>query len=149
VVLAVVVDGRAGPGGVEDRRRLVEHAGAAAVVGLLPEGGELAAEAVAAQPDAEHEPPAGEPVQGDGLAGHLRRPAPGQRRDHRAEHDRAGGGGHRREDDPRIRHLADGRVPVDVVPHEDAVPAGLLRLRRDPGGHERIGELVEQRQPER
>ena len=124
-------------------------AAAPAVVELLAGLGQLVAEAVAAEADAEDEPAAAEPVQRRGLPGDLGRPAAGEGRDHGAEPHPFGGGGDRRQRDPRVGHLPDRRPPAQVVPDEDPVPAGLLRLGGQTGDHGRVGELVEERQPQR
>ena len=41
---------------------------------------------------------------------------------------------------------SDNQSPAHVVPHEDSVPTGLLRLAGEPRHQRRIGELVEERQ---
>lgn len=68
------------------------------------------------------------------------------RRDHRPEPDPPGRRGDCRQRDPRIRHRQDRLVPAHVIPHEHPVPAGLLRLNRQPRDDRRVGELIEQRQ---
>jgi hypothetical protein len=55
VVLAAVVDRLTGPGGGEDLECLVEHLASQPVIELFAGFGQLAAEAVAAQADAEGE----------------------------------------------------------------------------------------------
>ena len=146
VVLAAVVDRLAREQPVEDVERLVEHPGPTAVVGLLAEARQLAPAAVEPEPDAEHEAPARQVVEGDGLAGHdLRAPA-GERRDHRSEQHALGAHRHRGHGDPRVGRRLDGSAVHDVVPHEHAVPARRLGRGREVGEDERIGELVEDRQ---
>src|SRR5205814_2535300 len=72
-----------------------------------------------AEPDGQDHPAAGQVVQRGGLAGQVPRPAPGQRREHRAQADP--GGGHRRGGQ---RHP--GVDTPDRFPDEEAVPAVLL-----------------------
>jgi hypothetical protein len=86
---------------------LVEHGGPPSVVTLVARAGEFAAEPVAAQPDAEHQPTAAEPVQRHGLPRDLGRPPARQRRDHRAEQQPFGHRGRRGERDPRVGHRPD------------------------------------------
>jgi hypothetical protein len=144
-----MVDHRlAGPGSGQNVQRPVEHRRAPAVVELLAGRGQLVAGVVVAQADAEDEAAAAEPVERRGLPGHLGRPAAGEGRDHGAEPHPFGGSGDRRQRDRRIGHLPDGRPPAQVVPDEDPVPAGLLRLGGQTGDHNRVGQLVEQRQPQ-
>ena len=114
-----------------------------------PVARQLLAEAIAAETDAEREAAAAEPVQRRGFLGDLGRPAAGKGGDHGAEPEAFGGGGDRGQRDPRVGHLPDRRPPAQVVPHEHAVPAGLLRLGGQPRDHHRVGEFVEDRQPER
>jgi hypothetical protein len=147
-VLAVVVHRLAGPGGGQDVQRLVEHRRSGPVLELLARLGQFAAGLVVAQADAEDEPAAAEPVERGGLPGDLGRPAAGERRDHGAEPHPVGGGRDRRQRDPRIGHVPDRGPPAQVVPDEDPVPAGLLRLGGQTGHHHRVGEVVEQRQPQ-
>jgi hypothetical protein len=78
VVLAAVVDRRIGPGGGESLECLVEHLASQPVLELLAGFGQLAAEAVAAEADAEGEAATAEPVQGRGFPGDLGRPAAGE-----------------------------------------------------------------------
>jgi hypothetical protein len=141
-----VVYRRARPGRRQDLQRLVEHACAPPVVEFLAGDGELAGEAVAAEADPERQPAAREPVERGGLPGDLDRPAPRQRRDHGAEPDALGGGGDRRQRDPRVGHVDDRLPPAHVVPHEHPVPASLLRLGGQPDDDRRVGKLVEDRQ---
>ena len=128
VVHAVEAERLAGPQTVEDGETLVEQLGAHPRVGLLAEGGELRLPA-AAQPDAEREAPAAQRVQGDRLARHLPRPATRQRRDHDPQPHPLRADRHPRHRDPRIGRGQRGVLLArDVVPHEDAVPAGRLCL---------------------
>jgi hypothetical protein len=101
---------------------------------------------VAAEADPERQPAAREPVERGGLPGDLDRPATRQRRDHGAEPDALGGGSDRRQRDLWVGHASHRLLPAQLVPDEDAVPAGLLRLGGQPGDHGRVGELVEQGQ---
>jgi hypothetical protein len=57
-----------------------------------------------------------------------------------------GGGGDRRQRDPRVGHVDNRLSPAHVVPHEDPVPADLLRLAGETRHQRRVGQLVEQRQ---
>jgi hypothetical protein len=95
-VLAAVVHRLTGPGGGEDLQCLVEHLASQPVIELLAGLGQLAAEAVTAEADAEGEAAIAEPVQCRGLLGDLGRPAAGEGRDHGAEPQVFGGGGDRR-----------------------------------------------------
>jgi hypothetical protein len=149
VTRAAMVHRPAGPGGGEDLQRLIQHLAALPVVELLAGCGELGAEAVAAQPGPEGEPPAAELVQGRGFPGDLGRPTAGQRRGHRPEPQPLCDGGGRRQGDPRVGHLPHRRVPAQVIPDEEPVPAGFLGLGGQPGHHQWVGELVEDRQPQR
>jgi hypothetical protein len=71
VVAAAVVHRRTGPGDGEDLQCLVEHLASQPVIELLVGLGQLAAEAVAAEADAEGEAATAEPVQGRGFPGDL------------------------------------------------------------------------------
>jgi hypothetical protein len=84
-VVAAVMHDFARPCGGEDVQRLVEHLASDPVVKLLAGLGELAAEPVAADADAQGEAPAAEPVECRGLPGDFHRPPAGKGRDHRPE----------------------------------------------------------------
>ena len=92
------------------------------------------AEPVAAQPDAEHQPAAAEPVQRRGLPRDLGRPPARQRRDHGTEQEPFGdgcrGSGQR---DPRVGHLADGRAPMQRGPIRTGRASPPPRPRRRAG----------------
>jgi hypothetical protein len=148
VVLAVVVDGLAGPRAGQDLERLVEPGRPDPVVGLLARAGELAGEPVGAEADAEGEPAAAEQVQRGRLTGQLRGPAPGDGRHHRAEPQSLGRRGDGREGDPRVGHPRHRLAPAEVVPDEHPGPARLLGLGRQPGDEAWVGEVVEDRKPE-
>jgi hypothetical protein len=81
---------------------------------------------VAAQADAEDEPPAAEVVECHRLAGELVRAAAADGGDHRPDADALGDHGDRAERDPRIGDRQLGRRVPDVVPQEEAVEAALL-----------------------
>ena len=67
----------------------------------------------------------------------------GGRRDHRAEAQALRRGGDRRKRDPRVRHLPYRCGPAQAIPNEEPVPAGRLRLGRQPRHHHGIGQIVE------
>jgi hypothetical protein len=71
-----------------------------------------------ADPDAEDQPAATQPVQARRLPGQLPRPPPRYRRDHGAELDPRGAGGDHGQDEPGI----DDRRPVAAVREHDVVP---------------------------
>ena len=126
---------------LQQAQGLVEEPSSGDGRGGLPERAELVP-AILTQPDANREPPPGEPIEGGDLAGQYPGPAAGQRSDHGSEPDRAGGGR-----DPRHGYPGVGNRPAhtgqDVVPKEEALPTRLLRGHgelHDPPG---IGELVE------
>ncbi len=129
VVGAGVLDGLSAPQPVQDLEVLVEHGPPDGRVRLLPAVVPLEREGAA--PDPEDEPPAAQTVQRGGLASHDQRPASGQRRDQRPEPDGvrgAGGGGQRH---PGVHHVhRTGSESEQVVPEEEAVPAGGLGLDR-------------------
>lgn len=144
--------GSGGLGGRRDRRStageqlevLVEHVAADPRVGLLPAVVPL--ERSGANADAEHQPATAEPVQRDGLPGDHHRSSTWQRRDEGAQPNPARGtrrGGQR---DPRVDHV--DRAPgegEEVVPKEEAVPAGGLRGPRPLGDQGRINAGPEAR----
>jgi hypothetical protein len=148
VVLAAVVDRRTGPGGGENLGCLVEQLASQPVIELLAGFGQLAAEAVAAEADAEGEAATAEPVQRRGFPGDLGRPAAGQGRDHGAEPQMFGGGGDRRQRDPRVAHLPDRRPPEQVVPHKDPCPpasSASAARRATTAGSARASKIGSQR----
>ena len=106
------------------------------------------AKPVTADADAEGEAPPAEQVQGHALAGDLGGATAGQGHHHGAKAHLLGVSGDGGQRDPWITHLAHRRPPSEVAPHEHAVPAGLLRLGRHADDRPRVGELVEQRQPQ-
>lgn len=126
---------------VQHDQRLVQDLRPDTRVSRLAERGEFAVRG--AEANADDASPAGELVQGDDLLGHLPRSASGQRRAHRAEPEPAGGRPDRSEQHPGVVH----RDAMDVVPEEEAVPAGLFgrdgagdQLGWRPGG--RAGDRV-------
>ena len=130
VVLALERERLAGPEALEDRQRLVEALGADARLGRLADVAERAV-VERPEPDRQHEPSVRQPVDRHRLAGELPRPAPGRRREDRAERDPRGPHRHRRHDDPRVVRV--GQADRDPVPREDAVPARGLGLRGELG----------------
>ncbi len=146
VMLAPVLHRLAGLGGRQDVQGLIQHPGAPALVGFFAGDRELTAELVAAQADPEGEPATAEQVERRGLPGDLHRPPARQRRDHGPEPDPPGRRGDCRQRDPRIGNRQDRLVPAHVISDEHPVPAGLLRLNRQPRDDRRVGELIEQRQ---
>lgn len=124
-VSTVVLEGLSRPQAGEDLEPFVELCGQLAAIGRVAVRGVLVGRF--AETDAEHEAAAGEAVDGDGLAGELLGQPAGERRDTGAEDDPPGALGDRAEEDPRVddRHRRRGAA-VDVVPEEDAVPAGGL-----------------------
>jgi len=113
---------------VKELERLVEHPRSSPVVELLASHRVLVSEAVASEADAERQPAAAEPVEGRGFPGNLDRTAAGKRGDHWAEPDAVGRGGDRGQRDPRVGHVHDWLGPPKLVPDEESVPSGLLRL---------------------
>jgi len=118
-------------------------------VALFAEPGELLAEPVAAEADAEREPAAAEAVERRGLAGELGGAAAGDRADHRPEAHLRGGGGDRGQGDPGVGRRGHRFAPAEVVPAEDAVPARFFGLSGETGDEPRVGRGVEEREPER
>jgi hypothetical protein len=122
---------------------LVEHGRMERIVGRLAEGRELGA-AVRADADAEDQPAVAQVVERHGLAGELGGPPAGQRRHEGPELDPAGHHGHGRQFNPRI---GDRHAPrrADVIPEEEAVPAGVLGFARQIGDDADVGEVAEVR----
>jgi hypothetical protein len=139
---------RSRPGGLQDLECLIEHPRAHPIVELLARDRVLPGETVAAEPDAQRQPAAAQPVEGGGLARDLGRPAPGERRDHRAKSDALGRAGDHGQGDLRIGDVNDGLAPAHLVPHERPVPPGLLGLGAQPSDEGGVGEVVEGRDVE-
>ena len=140
VVLAVVRHRLPCPERGDDLERFVEHPPPYDPVDGVAERPELLL-VVGTEPHSEDEPPAGDPVERHRLAGDLGRPAPGQRRDHRAQEHPLGRQRHRGECDLRVgRGLA---VPAEVVPAEHRLPAGLLGEPGQAGQRPRVGVVAE------
>jgi hypothetical protein len=70
-VLAAVENRLAGPGGLENPERLIEHPCATPVVELLAGDRVLAGEVVAAEPDSQRQPATAEQIEGRRLARDL------------------------------------------------------------------------------
>jgi hypothetical protein len=124
---------------------LVEQAPAGDRVELLPERAQLPPR-VAAQAGPEHQAAPRQPVDPDRLPGQLAGPAPGHRRDHRADDQPLGRAGDGGQGDPRVGHVGHGRPVEHVVPNEQAVPPGGLGLGAQVGHEPGLGELAEEGQ---
>jgi len=139
-VAAVDVDRFSAPQTHEDLQSLIEERGAFPVDGLLSEGRELHLR-VGAEADAERHPSSGEVIERHRLARNLPRTTTWERRDHRADPNALRRDRDRGERDPRVGHR---RLPADeVVPHEEPVPAGRLRVAREIGVEARISVRTE------
>ncbi len=114
-------------------------------VDLLAEAGQLTHPAVVAEPEAEHQPTAGEPVERDRLAGQHLRSAARQGRHHRADLQPLRGEGDRGQADPGVGDRAHRLGVEQVVPDEEAVPARCLGVAGQVGEHGGLGEHVERR----
>ena len=97
---------------------------------------------VVTEPHTEHQPASAQPVDSGALAGHHLRPATGQRRHEQTEAHPLRRHGDGRQAHPRIRHRQT-RLPLDVVPQEDAVPAASLRLPGKISEDARVGQFPE------
>src|SRR5918997_6926304 len=124
----------------KDLEAFVEHPSPAFWVRLLAE--EIELPLATAEAGAEDQAPPREVVQGRGLVGHLPRPAPGQRGNHRPDLDAAGPKRDGGERDPRVRVVL-GTLPGDVVPDEEPVPARLLCLAGESREGPRVPVLAE------
>src|ERR687897_563989 len=116
------------PGCLEDRQGFVEHPGAPAVVDFLARCRELACVPIAAKSDAERQPPAAQHIERGRLARDLCWPAASQRRYEWAEPNSLGACRDRCQRDLGVADCLHGLAPADLVPEEEPVPAGLLRL---------------------
>ncbi len=87
----------------------------------------LAAVVDGAEPDRQHQPSAGEAIDGRRLARDLPRLAPGQRLDDGPQRHSLGDHREGRHEGERVRDR-DVVADMDAVPGEDAVPAARLRL---------------------
>ena len=142
VVLALVVDGLAAQQAGQDREALVEHPAAHPGVRLVAERAELP-HPVVAEPEAQHEAATGQDGQAGGLAGQHLRPAARQRGDHRPEQQPLGAQGDRRAARPRVGDRGHPVAVQQVVPDEEAVPAGRLGLGGEVADDPGVGEGVE------
>src|SRR5205085_10979034 len=129
-VTAGAVDGLTAPKLRDDLEPLVEERRAFRVSGLLSERRELHPR-VRAEPHAERHPSAREVIERHRLSRHLPWTATRERRHHRSDPDALRRDGDRREGDPRVCHR--GVSPKEVVPHEEPVPAGCLRVAGEIG----------------
>ena len=123
----------------------VEGAGPGAVVGRRLVEQRVLAVAVHAEAEGEHDAAGRQPVERRGLLGDQLHAAPRQRQHHRADAHPLRGHGDRRQRHPRIGERLVRSVP-QVVPHEQAVPAGRLGGGGDVGDDARLGELLGERQ---
>ena len=140
VMLAVELGDFAAPQAGDQVESLVEHRRPGPVVGRVAEQAEVAVSG-RTQADAEYGPAPGQQVERDGLARQHPRPAPRDGRDHGADHQPLGTGGDDREHRPRVHDRRAEAVvgPGDVVPQEEAVEPGLLRLD---GQADKVGGIV-------
>lgn len=118
-------------------------------MGALARAGHLAERlrlvvARTAEPGSENEPAGAEQVQRDRLPRQLVHPAPGKRRDQRANPHPGGGAGDRGESHPRVGHRSHRRTVSDVVPDEKAVPAPFLGPGSQAGSHPGVSQFPEQ-----
>ena len=143
MVAALEGEALAAPQAVEDLQALVEPVGAHARVRVLAEGAELLLRA-GAEPGAEHQPAAGEQVDRGRLTRQQPGAAAGQRQDHHADADPLGDAGHRRQHHPGVHHRRLVLVG-QVVPDEEAVPAGLLGLAGQGDQQVGVGVLADVR----
>ena len=67
-------------------------------------------------------------------------------RNQRPESDPLGGCRDRRQRDLGVPHRRHRLAPADVVPDEESIPAGLLRLAGETRDDRRIGQWVEERE---
>jgi hypothetical protein len=141
-VTTLVVHGLPGPEPVQEFQVLVEHLAADAVVGLLAHVLPLERHRPGAHP--EGQPATAEPVQRRRLPCHDDRTAAGERGDEGAQPDRRRCAGRRGEGDPRIDGLdGAGLEGEEVVPQEEAVPAGPLRRDRPVGDDDGVDTSAE------
>ena len=142
VVGSAVVNRPAGQQAGEDLEPLVEHPAPHPRVRLVPERAELP-HPVVAQPQAEHEPATREHRQARGLPGQNLRAAPRQRGHHRTEQQLLGPHRDRRAADPHVGDGGDSLAVLQVVPDEEAVPAGRLGGGSQVPDHPGVGQGIE------
>ena len=144
-VAPVVRERLAAPEAGQDLESLVEPLGPHPRVGVVAEGGELRF-TLRAETRPDDEPAAGENVERSGLARHLPGPPAGERSDEHADPDalrgrRDGSGG-----DMRVGRGPAGLAIHDVIPQEDAVPAGALGGARELEEQGRIAVVTDVRE---
>src|SRR3954470_191277 len=120
----------------------VELPRALAHVRLLAERPELAVR-IAAHPHTEHQPPLAQAVECDRLARELVDPPPRRRGDERPDPHPRRRRRDRRHRHPRVGDVGHRRAVDHVIPDEEAVPPGRLRLGRELCEHARLGQLPE------
>ncbi len=109
---------------MDDFQGLVEHFGPGPGVQLLAERGEFFAAVVEPEAHPQYHPPVCQQVEGGELASYDPRPPASQGRDHGAQPQPRRDCTHSGQGDPGVQDEVSRGAVLDMVPQEQAVPAG-------------------------